>query len=148
MAVAAAPPTPPLPLPRLLVVDDEAGFRELCADLLAESGYRVEVAAQGQEALDRLEREDHQLVLSDINMPVMDGMTLLKVVKARFPSVEVILMTAFGGLQSALDALRFGAYDYITKPFTREALLATVGRALEKQRPLLRDEATHLLHLV
>lgn len=119
---------------RILVVDDESGFRELCVDLLTDAGFEVEAATDGQMALDRLSQSSFQLVLTDINMPHMDGMTLLKNVKARFPLVEVVLMTAFGGLQSALEALRFGAYDYITKPFTREALVATVGRCLEKQR--------------
>jgi two-component system sensor histidine kinase HydH len=120
--------------PRMLVVDDEAGFRELCVDLLADSGYRVDAAVNGKEAMDRLAAEEFQLVLSDISMPVMDGMTLLKSVKSLYPQIEVVLMTAYGGLQSALDALRYGAYDYITKPFTREAVLAAVGRCLEKQR--------------
>jgi signal transduction histidine kinase len=119
---------------RILVVDDESGFRELCVDLLSDAGFEVEAAPDGQQALDRLAQGSFHLVLTDINMPHMDGMTLLKNAKARFPLVEVVLMTAFGGLQSALEALRFGAYDYITKPFTREALVATVGRSLEKQR--------------
>ncbi len=119
---------------RILVVDDESGFRELCVDLLSDAGFEVEAASDGKKALDRLAQAPFQLVLSDINMPIMDGMTLLKNIKAGYPMVEVVLMTAFGGLQSALEALRFGAYDYITKPFTREALVATVGRCLEKQR--------------
>lgn len=123
-----------LTVARILVVDDESGFRELCGDLLSDSGYDVEAASDGEKALKRLAEVPFQLVLSDINMPQMDGMTLLKNIKAAFPMVEVVLMTAFGGLQSALEALRFGAYDYITKPFTREALVATVGRCVEKQR--------------
>lgn len=106
----------------------------MCVDLLSDAGYEVEAAPDGQKALDRLGEAPFHLVLTDINMPYMDGMTLLKNAKARFPSVEVVLMTAFGGLQSALEALRFGAYDYITKPFTREGLVATIGRCLEKQR--------------
>lgn len=122
---------------RILVVDDESGFRELCVDLLSDAGFEVEAAADGQAALDRLAQSPFQLVLTDINMPHMDGMALLKHAKGRFPLVEVVLMTAFGGLQSALEALRFGAYDYITKPFTREALVSTVGRCLEKQRLLV-----------
>ncbi len=120
--------------PGVLVVDDEAGFRELCVDLLRDSGYRVNDASNGQEALEFLEHEKAPMVLADINMPVMDGMSLLKLIKSQHPGVEVVLMTAFGGLQSALEALRHGAYDYITKPFTRDVLLATVGRCLEKQR--------------
>jgi signal transduction histidine kinase len=119
---------------RILVVDDEVGFRELCVDLLTDCGYEVEAAVDGQTALDLLASGRHQLVLADINMPHMDGMALLKEIKSRHPMVEVILMTAFGGLQSVLEALRLGAYDYITKPFTRDALLAAVGRCVEKQR--------------
>ncbi|HNI57866.1 MAG TPA: response regulator, partial [Elusimicrobiota bacterium] len=120
--------------PRILVVDDEAGFRELCGDLLADSGYAVDAVDNGAAAMDLLAVHPFHLVLTDINMPVMDGLTFLKTAKVRFPQVEIILMTAFGGLQSALEALRHGAYDYITKPFTRDVLLATVGRCLEKQR--------------
>lgn len=124
----------PLGPSRILVVDDESGFRELCVDLLSDAGFEVESALNGRKALERMAEAPFHLVLSDINMPVMDGMTFMKNAKAQFPLVEVVLMTAFGGLQSALEALRFGAYDYITKPFTREALVATVGRCLEKQR--------------
>ncbi|MBK8574301.1 MAG: response regulator [Elusimicrobia bacterium] len=115
---------------RILVVDDESGFRELCVDLLTDAGFEVEAAGDGQTALERLSQSPFQMVLTDINMPVMDGMALLQNVKARFPLIEVVLMTAFGGLQSALEALRFGAYDYITNPFTREGLVVTVRRCL------------------
>jgi signal transduction histidine kinase len=122
--------------PRVLVVDDEIGFRELCTDLLQEEGYETDAAQHGRDALDLLAKgpDRYQLVLSDINMPVMDGLQLLRGVKEAYPFLEVVLMTAYGGLQSALEALRTGAYDYITKPFTREGLLATVNRGLEKQR--------------
>jgi len=122
--------------PRILVVDDEVGFLELCTDLLQEEGYRTEEAGNGQAALDRLDKEPtgFDLVLSDINMPVMDGLQFLRAARRSHPEVEIILMTAYGGLQSALEALRYGAYDYITKPFTRDGLLAAVNRGLQKQR--------------
>lgn len=126
--------TPSGSLPRVLVVDDEMGFRELCQDLLSDSGYEVAAVENGALALERLSQESFQVVLTDINMPVLDGLGFLKAAKPKHPDVEVILMTAFGGLQTALEALRLGAYDYITKPFTREGLLATVGRCLEKHR--------------
>ena len=122
--------------PRILVVDDEIGFRELCTDLLEEEGYETDAAPHGGDAMDLLKKgpDRYQLVLSDINMPVMDGLQFLRAAKEAYPFLEIILMTAYGGLQSALEALRTGAYDYITKPFTREGLLATVNRGLEKQR--------------
>jgi signal transduction histidine kinase len=120
--------------PRVLIVDDEALSRELCQDFLEEGGYELAAAADGQAALELLKSQSFDLVLSDINMPRMDGLQLLKSIKAADAGVEVILMTAFGGLQSAVEALRFGAYDYITKPFPKDHLLATVRRCLEKQR--------------
>jgi two-component system, NtrC family, sensor histidine kinase HydH len=119
---------------KILVVDDEIGFRELCTDLLEEEGCETHTAKHGQDAMDLLAQNRYELILSDINMPVMDGLQLLKAAKEFDPNLEIILMTAYGGLQSALEALRFGAYDYITKPFTRDGLLATVHRGLEKQR--------------
>jgi signal transduction histidine kinase len=123
-----------VPAPRILVVDDEPGARNLCQDFLEEGGYPgADAAKDGREALEMMERSSYQLVLSDINMPLVDGLQLLKAAKPRFPQTEIILMTAFGGLQSALEALRSGAYDYITKPFSQDLLLATVRRCLEKQ---------------
>ncbi|MBI4395826.1 MAG: response regulator [Elusimicrobia bacterium] len=134
--------------PRVLVVDDEIGFRELCADLLGEVGCMADSASNGQDALLMLEKEHYQAVLSDINMPIMDGISLLRLAKAKHPHMEIILMTAYGGLQTALDALRLGAYDYITKPFTRDVLLATMRRCLEKQRLAqeLRSAQSELIH--
>lgn len=122
--------------PKILVVDDEAGFRELCTDLLEEEGYDTSSATHGREAMEALSKDPgaFHLVLSDINMPVMDGLEFLRAAKEAHPHVEIVLMTAYGGLQSALEALRFGAYDYITKPFTRDGLLAAVHRGIEKQK--------------
>jgi two-component system, NtrC family, response regulator HydG len=136
--------------PRILVVDDEVGFRELCTDLLEEEGYDTESATHGREALEVLTKApgSFHLVLSDINMPVMDGLQFLRAAKEAHPRLEVVLMTAYGGLQSALEALRFGAYDYITKPFTRDGLLAAVHRGIEKQKLSfdLRAAQEELLH--
>jgi signal transduction histidine kinase len=136
--------------PRILVVDDEVGFRELCTDLLEEAGYETESATHGGEAIELLAKTPgaFHLVLSDINMPVMDGLQFLRAAKEAHPRLEVILMTAYGGLQSALEALRYGAYDYITKPFTRDGLLAAVHRGIEKQKLSfdLRAAQEELLH--
>ncbi|HOW27874.1 MAG TPA: hybrid sensor histidine kinase/response regulator [Elusimicrobiota bacterium] len=119
---------------RILVVDDEVTSRELCVDFLEEPNHTLDTAPNGQEALDLLKKSNYHLILSDINMPIIDGLQLLKTVKSQYPDTEVILITAYGGLQSALEALRNGAYDYITKPFTRDVLRAVVRRCLEKQK--------------
>jgi two-component system, NtrC family, sensor histidine kinase HydH len=120
--------------PSILVVDDEEMFLSLYVDILQDEGYSVATARNGREALERVEKESFQLVLSDIQMPELDGLGLLKAVRAAHADVEVVLMTAYGGLQSVVQALRLGAYDYIVKPFPRDVLVATVHRALEKQR--------------
>lgn len=120
---------------RILIVDDEAPSRDLCFDILQEGGYTVlETARNGEEALALLSQRPFQLVLTDINMPRMTGLELLKRGKPLHPDVDFILMTAYGFLQTALEALRSGAYDYITKPFSGDVLLATVRRCLEKRR--------------
>lgn len=119
--------------PPLLVVDDEAAFRELCVDILEAAGYAAESASDARSGLERLAQRPFQLVLSDISMPGMDGVDLLKEIKHTHPTTEVILMTAYGGLSSAVEAMRLGAYDYITKPFRREDLLVSVRRCMEKQ---------------
>jgi signal transduction histidine kinase len=119
--------------PRVLVVDDESATRELCRDFLELGGCAVDVEEGGQAALDRLSRESYDLVLTDLSMPVMDGLALLKEVKKLYPRTEVMVMTAYGSIASAVEAMKSGAYDYITKPFSRELLAATVRRCLETQ---------------
>jgi signal transduction histidine kinase len=118
---------------RILVVDDELATRELCRDFLELAGYSVEAEDGGQAALDRLAKDSFDLVLTDLSMPVMDGLSLLKEVKKLYSQTEVMVMTAYGSIASAVEAMKSGAYDYITKPFSRELLAATVRRCLETQ---------------
>ena len=117
---------------RILIVDDEMATREICRDFLAENGFEAETASDGNEALQKLDRETYNILLSDIQMPKLDGVALLRESRKRFPEIEVILMTAYGGLPSAIEAIRFEAYDYLTKPISREILLNTVRRCIEK----------------
>jgi signal transduction histidine kinase len=117
---------------RVLVVDDELHGRELCCEFLESDGYVLESAEDGRKALDLLTAKPFDILLTDIQMPEMDGVTLLKEAKKLNPSMEVILMTAYAGLPSAIEAIRFGAYDYLMKPFNREFLLNTIRRASEK----------------
>jgi DNA-binding NtrC family response regulator len=114
----------------ILVVDDDAAMREMLASMLEPEGFAVETAKTADEAMERLRDRDYDLVLSDIRMPGRSGIALaseMRDVRARTP---VVLMTAFGSLDSAIEAMRAGAFDYITKPFKREAVLVALERAL------------------
>ncbi len=118
--------------PCILIVDDETPTRELCSDILIEEGYATEQAASAKEALLALQQKVYQVVLSDIQMPEMDGLTLLKEVRRQYPETEVILMTAHAGLPSAIEAVRGDAYDYLPKPLSREGLVSAIRHCLEK----------------
>jgi DNA-binding NtrC family response regulator len=116
---------------RILVIDDDASLRRVLEYNLQEAGYAVAVASSGEEGLSLFETVDPALVITDMQMPGMSGMQLLAAVKERSPETLVIMITAFGTIDLAVKAIKSGAYDYITKPFNREAMLLTVAKALE-----------------
>ncbi len=120
----------------LLVVEDEERQRTTLAGFLSKRGYGVEQAASGEEALERLKSSAFDLVLTDQKMQGIDGLELLAQVKARNPETEVILITAFGDVPSAVQAVKHGAYEYLTKPVDLEKLEISLERALEKRRLL------------
>ncbi|MCC6527702.1 MAG: sigma-54-dependent Fis family transcriptional regulator [Polyangiaceae bacterium] len=134
---------------RVLVVDDERISRQTTVVQLTEAGYQAEAASGSEEALARLEAARWDLVLSDLRMPGADGLGLLAEIRARFPAVEVILMTAYGTVETAVQAMQHGAADYLTKPFRfaelrvrLERLLAARNARLELARlRALLDEA-------
>jgi len=128
--------------PRILVVDDDESLRRVTQVQLEEEGYEVVTAASGEEALRLLERVPHDLVISDLKMPGMDGVALLREIRQRYPEVVVILLTAFGTVETAVEAMKLGAYDYITKPVNPDALRLIVERALDHVR--LREEVRSL----
>ncbi len=115
------------PLP-ILIVEDDPDLREALADTLTLAGHAVITAENGEAALARLASQRVALIVSDVMMQPMDGHTLLKRVKATHPEVPVLLMTAFGMIEKAVEAMRDGACDYLTKPFEAEKLLALVAR--------------------
>jgi two-component system response regulator AtoC len=115
----------------VLVVDDDAQIRSLLADLLKEAGYVVRQAKTGAEATAAVEKQRPDLVMMDVKLPDMDGLDVLKSIKRERPELEVIVMTAFGGSSSAIKAMEHGAYDYVTKPFEIDDLLATLRRVFE-----------------
>jgi len=117
----------------ILVVEDDAELCSALCDTLALAGYATETADNGAQALDLLGRKTIDLVITDIQMPGMDGHTLLKQIKARWAELPVMLMTAYGSIQMAVEAMRDGAVDYLSKPFEAEVLAAMVGRYLNPQ---------------
>jgi DNA-binding NtrC family response regulator len=127
----------------ILIVEDNAGMRESCAKLLRLEGYGAVEAAGAEEALQLLRtRDDIDVVLTDLKMPGMDGVALLKEIKLLDDSIEVILMTGYGTVRSAVEAMMLGAADYITKPFDTTELLSTIGKIV--QLGGLREEVSRL----
>jgi two-component system response regulator HydG len=128
----AAPPVP-ADAPTVLVVDDDRSNLESVERIFAKEGYRVRTAGDGAAALEILRTEPPNVVVSDLAMPRLDGVALLKAIKTVAPQVEVVLMTAYGTVEGAVAAMKEGAYDFITKPLKRHSVLRSVRKALEKQ---------------
>jgi DNA-binding NtrC family response regulator len=127
---------------RILVVDDEVNARTALAELLRDEGYDVETAADAFKALGKLEAFAPDVVLTDLKMPGMDGVELVKKVHAMEDAPSVVVMTAFGAVQSAVDAMRAGAAEYLTKPLNFDELLVVLTKVLDHQR--LRVEARRM----
>ncbi|HUT76808.1 MAG TPA: response regulator, partial [Polyangia bacterium] len=128
---------------RILVVDDEEGIRSFIAGALEGKGYTVTQAADGREAEALLARGSFHLMLTDLRMPGLDGMELLCRTREAVPEMEVIVLTAHGTVDTAMAAMRLGAFDYLTKPLSGpDELRLVVSRALERRR--MRDAAAHL----
>ena len=119
---------------RVLVVDDEAGVRDSLAAYLRQRAFPVDTAADGIEARRLLQQGRYDLVLTDIAMPEISGLDLLGEIKATDPSVEVIMITAYMDISLAIGAMRKGAYDFFTKPFSYDKVLLTIDRVRETQR--------------
>jgi len=118
---------------KILVVDDELSMREFLSILLEREGYSTRLAENAESALQLLESEDFALVISDVNMPGLDGMRLLERIKKLTPETAVLLITAFSTAEQAVEAMKLGAYDYIAKPFKVEEIKVLVRNALEKR---------------
>jgi diguanylate cyclase (GGDEF)-like protein len=129
----APDPTPSLPS-KILVVDDEQALREVAVDFLRLEGYDVADASDGEAALKRIEREHFDIVVTDIVMPGMDGLTMLQAARQLDRHTEYIVMTGFASWESAVEAMKLGAAEYLAKPFNLELLRVIVARTLEKQR--------------
>ena len=116
----------------ILVVDDEINIRGALVTLLEKKGHRVRGAGSGEEALEQRDAASADLVLTDLKMPGMGGMEFLRRLKAKWSDTEVVVMTAYGSIDTAVEAMRCGAYDYLTKPIDRERFPVLVEKALER----------------
>ena len=116
----------------LLIVDDELGMRQFLTHLFQREGHVVRVAENGRVALEQLREQTPDLIISDIRMPDMSGVDLLREARALNSDVEVIMMTAFANVDTAREAFLLGAYDFVQKPFDNDLLKETVARALKK----------------
>jgi DNA-binding NtrC family response regulator len=128
---------------RILIVDDEEGLRRLLSRVLSRAGYDATAVGSGTEALRQVASQRYNLVVTDIKMPEMDGLQLLGELKEFDPSLPIIVMTAYGTIENAVQALRLGAYDYIAKPFENDEIKLTVAKALERERLLAENRYLH-----
>jgi len=124
---------------KTLVVDDEEIVRSFLIDVLTDEGYQVASVASGEEAIKLMTREEFDLIITDIKMPGTDGMEVLRVAKARDPNQNVIVMTGYASTETAVESMKLGAADYITKPFNLDQIKIVVAKTLERSR--LRQKA-------
>ncbi len=128
---------------KILIVDDDVDMAETCRRIFRKVGIDADAVYGGQEALDALSRDSgYAIVLTDLRMPRMDGADLLQRIKKKHPQIDVIMMTGFGTIQNAIQAMKIGATDYITKPFDKDELLRSVNQILDAHR--LRGEIDRL----
>jgi two-component system response regulator HydG len=135
--VAIPPAAPETPRPRILIVDDQRNMRTTTALVLRQQGYEVAEAESGEAALSRLLAEPFDVVLTDLKMAPLDGLAVLRGALQISPSTQVIVMTGYGTVESAVEAMQQGAYDYVNKPFNERELRMRVQRALEQRRLLV-----------
>jgi DNA-binding NtrC family response regulator len=131
--------------PRILIVEDEEKMRRILEIMLSEDGYRIDTAEDGLKALSLCEKNSYSLIVTDLKMAPMDGLTLMKKLRRVSPDLPVIVVTAFGSVETAVEAMKGGAFDYITKPFDREQIRILVSKALSygslrKENTYLREE--------
>ena len=119
---------------KILVIDDEDIVRRSCSRTLSPLGYEVRLTQSSLDGLRMIDEEKFDLVLTDIKMPDMDGIEVLKQVRDRFPEMKVIIMTGYQSVENALKSVQLGAFDYIEKPFSPDALISSVSKALGSRK--------------
>lgn len=124
---------------KILIVDDDEISREILQDAIEQPGVEIGLASDGVEGLEKLATQPFDILITDLNMPRMDGLTLLREARQRYPHILTIIITGYGSLESAIEAIRQGTYDYIQKPFKIEEMTVTTRNAIEKIR-ILREK--------
>jgi DNA-binding NtrC family response regulator len=127
----------------ILLIDDEPDLREVLGEVLRDEGHTVDVAPDAEIAIERLAARSFDLVVSDVRLPKVDGLTLLHRIRREFPSTEVLLMTAYGSIGDAVTAMNDSAVDYLRKPFEIDRLVAVIARIEERRRS--KDERAGVL---
>src|SRR5947207_15141548 len=122
-----------------LVVDDEPRLRQVLVNLMRHDGFRCREAGNGVEAVEQLQAQPVTLVMSDMRMPRMDGIELLREVRARWPDTAMVMITAVSDVETAVSCLAMGASDYLTKPFHLDEVRARVSQALERRRLVMEN---------
>lgn len=125
---------------KILVVDDDSLMRDFLSETLNRSGYWIDLASTGEEALEKIKKENYDLILSDIRMPNMGGMELLKTTREYLPDAKVVMMTAYGTVQNAVEAMKLGAFEYVMKPFSTDEIELVLTRALEHRKLILENK--------
>src|SRR5437868_10333482 len=128
-------------MPNILIVDDEQSYRQLLTLVFQGDGNKIRTAMNGRQALEVLQAEPADVIISDVKMPDMDGIEMLRAVRATQPDLGVILMTAFASVETAREAFKLGADDFIQKPFDVEELKLIVRKTLEKQALIVENRA-------
>lgn len=121
---------------RILVVDDEEMLCDMLFDVLSQAGYTVKTARDGNDAIAQIENEPFEIVITDLKMPGMSGLELLQRVQKINPDICVLIITTYSTVESAVNAMKLGAYDYICKPFELDEIKVIIERAVERQRLL------------
>ncbi len=127
---------------KILVIDDEQIVHESCNRILTEEGYEVKNAFTGQEGFKKIEEEQFDLVITDLKMPGISGMEALKKIKKDNPNIGIVMVTGYSTAETAVEAMKLGAFDYLPKPFTPDELISVINKAVEKKKVLL--ETKHL----
>ena len=119
---------------KILIIDDEKSILDLLSVVFKKEGYTVETSLSAKTALEKIDKEEFDLLLTDIKLPQMSGMKILQYAKEKYPAMPVVMITAYGTIKQAVEALKMGAMDYIVKPFNMEELKIIVSQGLENRR--------------